>query len=77
MSFARAVDSAAHDREMQRLLDVGEAAFDLGDDLDEVIDIEPPAGRAGNNSDPAVTKFERFQDLPCRRELLRAVRPQG
>jgi hypothetical protein len=40
--FARAVDGAAHDRKVKRFLDVGEPAFDLGDDLDEIIDIERP-----------------------------------
>ena len=34
VSFAGAVYGTAHDREVQRFLDVCEAAFDLGNDLD-------------------------------------------
>ncbi len=77
VSFARAVHRAAHDREMQRLLDVREPAFDLGDDLDKIIDIQPAACRAGDDRDAAFSKFKRFQNLPRRRGPLRAVRRQA
>ena len=45
MRFAGAVYRTAHDREMQRLLYVSEPSFDLGDDLDKVVDIEAAARR--------------------------------
>jgi hypothetical protein len=49
VSFARSVDGATHDREMKGLLDMSETAFDLGHDLNEVIDIESSAGWASND----------------------------
>src|SRR5688572_25858729 len=49
---------------MQRLFDVCKPAFDLGDYLDEVIDVESSAGRACDYRHSTFAKLERFQDLP-------------
>src|SRR3954471_19136033 len=62
--LAGGVDLAAHDGEVERLLDVREPPLDLGHDLDEVLHVEPPARRAGDNRHPSVAQFQRLEYLP-------------
>ena len=50
---------------MQRLLDVSQPTFDLGDDFDKIIDIEPSAGRTCDDRNAAFAELEGFQDLPA------------
>src|SRR5204863_3951803 len=49
---------------MQRLFHVRETAFDLSDDLHKVIDIQTPAGGAGNHGNAPVTQTKRLDDFP-------------
>src|SRR5213075_168676 len=65
MCFARTVDSTTHDREMQRLLDMCEPAFDFSHDLDEVVDIESSACRACDDRHSAFAQFKRLQNFPA------------
>src|ERR1043165_5593999 len=48
--FARPIHRTTPDRKRQRLFMVREPAFDLGDNADEVIDVETTASRTRNHS---------------------------
>src|SRR5207253_5537394 len=64
MSLAGPVNGASHDRKMKRFLDVRETSFDLSDDLDKVIDVEPPASGTRDDSNAARAQADRLYDLP-------------
>src|SRR5262245_58368300 len=49
---------------MQRLFNVSEPPFDLGNDLDKVIDIEPTAGGTRDDRHSARAQTERLHNLP-------------
>src|SRR5438132_2672873 len=49
---------------MKRFLDVRETSFDLSDDLDKVIDVEPPASGTCDDSHAARAQAERLYDFP-------------
>ena len=51
--FAGAVYGTAHYGEMERFFDVSKPSFNLGHDLDKIINIQPPARRTGNDSHTA------------------------
>src|SRR5207253_11218472 len=64
MSLAGPVNGASHDRKMKRFLDVRETSFDLSDDLDKVINVEPPASGTRDDSHAARSQAERLYDFP-------------
>src|SRR5574338_353567 len=55
---------------MQRFLNVSEAPLNFSDDLNEIIDIEPPARWTRDDRHTAFSEFERFEYFPANANLL-------
>ena len=68
LGLAEAVDQAAQDADPQRVLQVLHLVFDLGDDPLEV-DIEPAAGRAGDDLGLGHAAVAGAQDVEAGRDL--------
>src|SRR5215213_4782393 len=76
MRFAWPVHRTAHDRKVQRLFDVSQPALDLFNNPDEVINVEPPTRRTGNNRHTTCSQSERLHDLPRYPNLFLWLRSQ-
>ena len=70
--LADAVDGAAEDRDLDRVVVGLEPALDLGHDGVHV-ELEPAAGRAGDQHRAALAQVERLEDLPGDLDLLLGV----
>ena len=70
--LADAVDRAAEDRDLDRVLVGLQAPLDLDDDRVHV-ELQAPAGRAGDEHRAALAQLERLEDLPGDLDLLLGV----
>ena len=62
---------------MQRLLHVGQPAFNLRNNLHEVIDIETAAGGTGYNGNAPRAQPERLYNLPGNAHFFLRLRGEG
>src|SRR5205823_2442576 len=70
--LADAVDGAAQDGDLDRILVGLESALDVGDDRVHV-ELEAPARRAGDQYRALLAQLERLEDLPGDLDLLLGV----
>ena len=70
--LADAVHRAAEHRDLDRLVVGLEPLLDLGDDRVHV-ELQAPAGRAGDQHRPALAQLQRLEDLPGDLDLLLGV----
>src|SRR5205085_5217924 len=74
--FARAVDDAAHDGDVDGRLHFGETLLDLVGDADD-IDLDTATGWAGDESNATIAQFERAQDFVGDGNLFFRLRAQA